>query len=261
RIDASAASNTIGGASAGAGNVVSGNSGSGVQLASNAAGNVVQGNFIGTNAAGTGALGNSQYGIYLNSASVNSVLTNTISGNTSDGINVSGNGALAGTVSWWKAEGAANDSVDGNGGTPQGGTTFTAGKFGQAFTFSSNSDGVVVPNNANLNVQSSGFTAEFWVKGIKNQPDPGLATVLEKSHGATDATGWAFQIFSGTGVMSFAMGNGGAFPQINGSTDVLDGNWHHIAGTWDSGGTMRLYVDGTLQGTAANAAPANNTRA
>jgi uncharacterized repeat protein (TIGR01451 family) len=40
---------------------------------------------------------------------------------------------------------------------------------------------------------------------------------------------------------------------------VLDGTFHHIAGTWD-GSTVRLYVDGVPQGTAALSTPANNTR-
>ncbi|PYK84022.1 MAG: hypothetical protein DME40_20010, partial [Verrucomicrobia bacterium] len=56
------------------------------------------------------------------------------------------------------------------------------------------------------------------------------------------------------------MGNGSGFPYITGGLDVLDGNFHHIAGSWD-GSTMWLYVDGAVQGTVANSTPANNTRA
>ena len=55
-IDNSASNNTIGGTGAGAGNVISGNSGDGIDISSD--GNFVQGNKIGTNAAGTAALGN-----------------------------------------------------------------------------------------------------------------------------------------------------------------------------------------------------------
>ena len=54
---------TIGGTAAGAGNVISGNAGFGISIATTTAAhvsaNVVQGNLIGTNAAGTGPLGNS----------------------------------------------------------------------------------------------------------------------------------------------------------------------------------------------------------
>ena len=52
-----ATGNTIGGTAAGAGNLISGNTGLGIELSS-APGNLIQGNFIGTNAAGTTALGN-----------------------------------------------------------------------------------------------------------------------------------------------------------------------------------------------------------
>src|SRR5207253_3192272 len=60
--------NLIGGTTAGAGNLISGNGGSGV-LIDNARGNVVQGNVIGLQAGGVGLLGNDGYGVYLLQAS------------------------------------------------------------------------------------------------------------------------------------------------------------------------------------------------
>src|SRR5438045_146399 len=74
-------------------------------------------------------------------------------------------------VSWWPGDGNANDIQGSNNGTLQNGATFLAGKVGQAFSFSSNGHGVVIPHNNNLNPQSTGFTAGFWMKGIKNQPE------------------------------------------------------------------------------------------
>ncbi len=57
--------NTLGGTSAGAGNVISGNSAEGISLCNDAVGNLVQGNFIGTNAAGTAAVPNTGKGVLL----------------------------------------------------------------------------------------------------------------------------------------------------------------------------------------------------
>ncbi|MFL5244940.1 MAG: PxKF domain-containing protein [Gemmataceae bacterium] len=58
-----AGSNTIGGAAQGAGNLISGNSATGIWMhGSSSVGNVVEGNLIGTNAAGTAALGNGVIG-------------------------------------------------------------------------------------------------------------------------------------------------------------------------------------------------------
>ncbi|HEY7113259.1 MAG TPA: FG-GAP-like repeat-containing protein, partial [Thermoanaerobaculia bacterium] len=81
--------NTIGGTAAGAGNLVSGNAGDGIQLANNAAADlVVQGNRVGTNAAGTGAVPNTAHGIHLVGIS-----QTTIGGSgTGEGNLVSGNG-------------------------------------------------------------------------------------------------------------------------------------------------------------------------
>src|SRR5439155_4495539 len=54
RVDAGSANNTIGGTLTGAGNVISGSTGYGLEiLDSNTTGTVVQGNYIGTNPAGT----------------------------------------------------------------------------------------------------------------------------------------------------------------------------------------------------------------
>ena len=50
-----------------------------------------------------------------------------------------GSGLPSGAVSWFKAENNANDSIGGGNGTLQGGTTYGAGKVGQAFVFNGNS--------------------------------------------------------------------------------------------------------------------------
>jgi uncharacterized repeat protein (TIGR01451 family) len=72
-IDISTSSNTIGGASTNAGNVIGKNIGSGIHLSNNAATNVIQGNFIGTNTAGVLNLGNGVDGIVVDSASTNTI--------------------------------------------------------------------------------------------------------------------------------------------------------------------------------------------
>ena len=52
-------------------------------------------------------------------------------------------------VSWWHAEGNANDSADGNNGTLQNGATFGTGRSGQAFSFDGVDDYVNVPDADN----------------------------------------------------------------------------------------------------------------
>ena len=94
-IEDGSSDNTIGGAAAGDGNVISGNgNGPGVQIIGSS-GNVVQGNLIGTDASGTTALGN-QYGVYITGSSDNTIggaaagAGNVISGNIRDGVFILG---------------------------------------------------------------------------------------------------------------------------------------------------------------------------
>ena len=111
------ANNTVGGAAAGARNVISGNSGDGVELTGpGATGNVVAGNYIGTDAAGTAAVGN-RFGVYLSAATGNTVggtaaaARNVISGNTGGGdFYYAGEWRLrpGPTRTWWPATTSAS---------------------------------------------------------------------------------------------------------------------------------------------------------
>lgn len=159
----------------------------------------------------------------------------------------------SGLVGWWRGQNNGLESVTGNHGNV-GTTTFAAGQVGQGFNFVPPA-GVTIPASASYNPQSPGFTAEFWMKGIHNQPD-GDATVFEKSHGGN--AGWAFQMNAATGIMRLAMGNGSTFVEITATGDVLDGVFHHVAGTWD-GTTLRLYVDAVLKSSAGITTPAPNS--
>lgn len=87
-IEMIAPSNTAGGTSGAAGNVISGNGIDGIHIAgTNAIGNIVQGNYIGLDATGAGRLGNTGCGVSISAAPYNTVggavlgSGNVISGN------------------------------------------------------------------------------------------------------------------------------------------------------------------------------------
>jgi CSLREA domain-containing protein len=92
----SSSGNTVGGTSAGAGNLISGNACDGVFVESS--GNKVLGNRVGTTANGTGALGNGEAGVFLTTNTNTSTLvgdgtaagSNTIAFNVEDGVEVQG---------------------------------------------------------------------------------------------------------------------------------------------------------------------------
>ncbi len=107
-VQVQATANTIGGAAAGAGNLISGNDQNGVQLQGGVtAATLVQGNLIGTQADGTSALANSQNGVQIVHSSGNTVggttagSGNTIAWNTQDGVSVSGTDVSASNNAIW----------------------------------------------------------------------------------------------------------------------------------------------------------------
>jgi hypothetical protein len=159
---------------------------------------------------------------------------------------------------WWRGEGDYTDAIAGNTGTPTGNVTFTTGEIGQALNFPTGSGGIIIPYSATYNIQSPGFTAAVWVNGTTPQPGAqnGLVTLLEKSPDAINFNGWALEANASTGAVQFSIGDGTGFKTVTG-TNVLDGKWHLVVGTWD-GTAMAVYVDGTAS-SPLTVTPANNT--
>ena len=110
-VDPFSANNRIGGTTANARNIISGNLNGGVIIAgATATGNVVSGNYIGTNAGGTGALPNGG-GVFIQDAS-----SNTIGGNSPAARNIiSGNGTIVAGGTGVNVSGAATGNrITGN---------------------------------------------------------------------------------------------------------------------------------------------------
>ena len=83
-----ASDNLIGGATAAARNVISGNQWSGVAFSGAGANNVVQGNLIGVDATGTGPLGNVRHGVDIWGSVDTTVEANVIANNGWDGVSI-----------------------------------------------------------------------------------------------------------------------------------------------------------------------------
>ena len=91
--------NTIGGSSASARNIISGNAGAGVNVTASvgtASGNVVQNNHIGTNGSSTTSIRNVLSGVFVNGATNTQVVGNVLSGNQQNGVRIFG-GTATGT--------------------------------------------------------------------------------------------------------------------------------------------------------------------
>jgi uncharacterized repeat protein (TIGR01451 family) len=126
---------TVGGTTAGAGNVISANTGVGVQFITVGTSNLVQGNLIGTDASGSNGLGNGSSGVTINEAN-NCTVGGTVAG---AGNVISGNGSNGVRIN---AVTATGNRVQGNRiGTRADGAT----------QLQNSSDGVLILNSASNN--------------------------------------------------------------------------------------------------------------
>jgi titin len=108
--------NVIGGTTAAARNLISGNNFAGVEIDGPSTGNVVQGNFIGTNALGTAALANLFQGVTLETgATGNTISGNVISGNGRNGVLLSVSGTTGNVIQGNQIGTTASGAALGNG--------------------------------------------------------------------------------------------------------------------------------------------------
>jgi len=152
--------------------------------------------------------------------------------------------APAGLVNWFPGDGNANDLVGGNNGTLVGGTSFAAGKVGQAFSFDGTDDGVRVAASTSLNVGAGGgFTIEAWINpSTLGQRGP----IVEWVNGVHLWT----SVF-GTGNLFANISDGGNHTVTSAGSSLTAGTYQHVALTYDkASGTATLYINGAAAGQA-----------
>ena len=178
--------------------------------------------------------------------------------------------APSGLVSAWSGGNGtiAVDSVGGHHACLQGAVGSTAGKVGQAFLFDgSPSSFIRLPNSSDFQPASNQLTIAAWIKPNFSSAN-GWDTVLTK-RGGCDSSGISY--FLGVakgdpgfnvGAVQFAMSTagGGVVAPSTSAAIPKDGQYHHIAGTYD-GSMMRTYLDGQLIGEATRAEPIVSTTA
>jgi hypothetical protein len=156
----------------------------------------------------------------------------------------------AGLVSWWPADGDADDIVGDNDGTLHNGTTFVDGMVGEAFSFDGVDDFVSAPHNASQDIREA-LTIDAWVmKKGRCQALNCIALMKEDvpAPGENDLR-YGLLIFDEGGIApgraSLSLNTGTWQDVVISNTVLQENTWYHIAGTYD-GSMAKIYVNGVL---------------
>lgn len=155
----------------------------------------------------------------------------------------------SGLVSWWDEDTLSDAS---------GGVTIAPGKVGNAFKFDGASGRISVGNLASLNFGTGPFAFEVWF--LWDGKD-GVNNIIRKSNYPVSGPGAGYWLRIGGRNLEFFVGETTSIdgqPRGLITTPVSPNVWYHIVAARDDSGTMRLYVNGQLKGTA-QASDANTT--
>jgi hypothetical protein len=161
----------------------------------------------------------------------------------------------SGLLSWWPAEGTAEDIWNGNDGTLVN-ATFSPGMVGQAFDFSGVQDHVRVPHTASLDFTANDpYTIEFWIR--TDGVTLGHPALVEK-WASPSVPAYPFAVRLNTGDTRFStvgpkgtifcgVFDGSEFPYVWSNAIVDDDQFHHVACVYDNvAKSINVYIDGNF---------------
>ena len=140
---------------------------------------------------------------------------------------------------------AADSTGHGHTGTLQPGATWTTSGAAQgtgAIALDGASGAVRIPTDASLRPTAQ-MSVIGWVRGT-DRPESGLASIVAQGDRGCSTATWAL-VYTGGGIaFQWAAADGSPLATYTGR-DIYDGQWHHVAATFDSTSTaVPIYVDG-----------------
>ncbi len=173
-----------------------------------------------------------------------------------------------GPVGYWNFEEGTGGTVNDTSGQANTGTWngtgsphWKSGKYGKAGNFNGSDDFVAVgdPSSEILDFgTTTDFTLSAWVK-IPSAED-GDYILAKYSEGAT--AGYAMQVQSNHLRAFIRDGNGSGTAEIvllEGSTNIVDNQWHYVSATFDRDGNLSILVDGKSDATPTSIATVTDT--
>jgi len=161
-----------------------------------------------------------------------------------------------GLIGWWPFNGNANDeSGNGHNGLASNGVQPSVdrhGVNGSSYLFDGQDDKIRI--DVPVPIGSAPRTVSSWFRTTDNRPNPAYqypelrsVTAYGNGEGGKIIFIQLIRLIDSLGYGQFESGSGG--DALYSKSPLNDGLWHHIVSTYSgSGSTVKLYVDGQLQG-------------
>jgi uncharacterized repeat protein (TIGR01451 family) len=152
--------------------------------------------------------------------------------------------APSGLVSWWPADGSANDIVGTSSGAMQGNAKFATGQVSGAFSFDGINSHVALPDKffpfPTSGTANQPFTFEVWFRTTSG----GVIFGQQAGSAYNLVSGYVPGLYVGTdGRLRAQMFWSGVTTAISSSSSVTNGAFHHAAVSYDGTNSV-LYLDG-----------------
>lgn len=148
----------------------------------------------------------------------------------------------SGLVYWLQAENDATDQTGVYNGSLQGGTSFTTGMVGNAFSFDGDGDYVEIPSNILLPDEAEPRTLEMWIYSVNGTWTTNSHTAFHTGTTSTrSAFGLDFDVFPRLEFFTWA-------DDLNVNAAVAQEGWFHVAMVYDGGTLLSAYVNGVSGG-------------
>jgi cysteine-rich repeat protein len=150
-----------------------------------------------------------------------------------------------GMVSYWQAEGNADDKLGVNNGTAQGGLTYATGKLGQAFSLDGNDDYISVPNSNSFGFTSdSNYSAFAWVNLTASKSQT-IVFMTRPADAQANTYFWLFEVDANNKINLIPMGHNLQQDYITSNAPIELNKFNFIGFTYKGGErNVTLYING-----------------
>lgn len=142
---------------------------------------------------------------------------------------------------------AKDNSIYGNEGTING-ATWTSGKFDDALSFDGSDDRVMIDPGPSSN---GDFSVSAWIKTDGTSDDSQNRNMFYQEEKTDLGKWWSIRVQDDK--VKLSVDDSSNKNILFGNTNVADSSWHHVVGVRDkSSGELKIYLDGTLDGTTSD---------